>query len=589
MHNYNVDLPSHAVNRGLLRLIDTDWRETYHFGQTTKMSDTYEFIVNQSRDFITLIDREYRYAFVNDAYAKTLGKRRDEILDKKVWELWGEDRFENSIREKIDRCLSGEEVHYVEDFRFGSHSRSMHVSFYPYGDRADEVSHVLVFSHDITRLSEIEGKLADYEYRDPLTGLYNRRSLQELLSKELDRAKRSKDEGLRGVVFVSLKNFKEINRSLGHEIGDLLLEHSANRLKETVRSSDMLFRFDGANLVILLTRIARETDLALVAQKLFDAVAVPYTYHGEVIHIYAYLGVSLFPQDGEDAEGLIRCANSASVEAENQGRPFLIYDHELHSAAVQRMTLVSELQRAFEGQQLELHFQPIYNVSGKDPQLVGAEALIRWNHPAQGLLSPGAFIELAEQSGLISLIDKWALYRIVSYLQEWKVEAPFFISMNMSAAEMKDEYLPEIVQGALTEFGPVDPALLKLELTETLGMEDPATAIEQMKRLQERGTEVWIDDFGTGHSSLGYLKQLPSRVLKLDRFFVSDIEENEEERTYLASVLQTVRSRGKETVMEGVTTQGQLEILKELGCTLMQGYYFARPMPAAELAKLLTS
>lgn len=551
------------------------------------MKETYEFIVNQSRDFITLIDREYRYVFVNDAYAKTLGKQREEILDKKVWELWGQERFDNSIKEKIDRCLSGEEVHYVEDFHFGSHNKSMHVSFYPYGEQPDEVSHVLVFSHDITRLSEVEGKLADYEYRDPLTGLYNRRSLEELLSKELDRARRSEGENLRGVVFVSLKNFKEINRGFGHHIGDLLLEHSANRLKETLRSSDMLFRFDGTNLVILLTRIARDTDLAMVAQKLFDAVAVPYTYRGEVLHIYAYLGLSLFPQDAEDAEGLIRCANSASVEAENQGRPFLIYDHDLHAMAVRRMTLVSELQRAFEGNQLELHFQPIYDVSEEEPQLVGAEALIRWNHPEQGRLSPGAFIELAEQSGLVSLIDKWALYRIVSYLQEWKVEPPFFVSMNISAAEMKDEYLPEIIQGALTEFGPVDPALLKLELTETLGMEDPASSIEQMKRLQEAGTEVWIDDFGTGHSSLGYLKQLPSRVLKLDRFFVTDIEENEQERAYLASVLQTVRSRGKEVVMEGVTTSGQIEILKELGCTLMQGYYFARPMPATELGTLI--
>lgn len=553
-----------------------------------EMRDTYEFIVNQSRDFITLIDREYRYVFVNDAYANTLGRTRQEILDKKVWEIWGEDRFEQSIRGKIDRCLRGEEVHYVEDFRFGAHNRSMHVSFYPYGERPGEVSHVLVFSHDITRLSEIESKLADYEYRDPLTGLYNRRSLEELLAKELEQAKRSREEGLRAVVFVSLRNFKEINRGYGHHIGDLLLEHSANRLKETLRSSDMLFRFDGTNLVVLLTRISRETDVAMVAQKLFDAVAVPYTYHGDVIHVSAYLGVSVFPQDGEDAEALLRRSNSASVEAESQGRPFLIYDTELHASAVRRMTLVSELQRAFEGEQLELHFQPIYRVAPGEQELIGAEALIRWNHPEQGLLAPPAFIEIAEQSGLVSLIDKWALYRIVEYLRDWRIVSPFFISMNISADEMADEYLLEIVKAALTEFGTVDPATLKLELTESMGMEDPASCIEQMKALQDEGVEVWIDDFGTGHSSLGYLKQLPSRVLKLDRFFVTDIDRNEEERGYLDSVLSTVRARGKEVIMEGVSSAEQVSALIEMGCTLMQGYHFARPMPAEELRALIT-
>jgi diguanylate cyclase (GGDEF)-like protein/PAS domain S-box-containing protein len=551
------------------------------------MTDTYEFIVNQSRDFITLIDREYRYVFVNDAYANTLGKRREEILDKKVWEIWGEGRFEGSIREKIDRCLRGEEVHYVEDFRFGAHNRSMHVSFYPYGERPGEVTHVLVFSHDITRLSEIENRLAEYEYRDPLTGLYNRRSLEELLAKELEQAKRSREEGLRGVVFVALKNFKEINRAYGHHIGDLLLEHSANRLKETLRSSDMLFRFDGTNLVVLLTRISRETDVALVAQKLFDAVAVPYTYRGDVIQVSAYLGVSVFPKDAEDPEGLLRCANSGSVEAENQGRPFLIYDTDLHASAVRRMTLVSELQRAFEGDQLELHFQPIYRVTSEKQEIVGAEALIRWKHPEHGLLSPAAFIDLAEQSGLVSLIDKWALYRIIGYLREWELAPPFFVSMNISADEMSDEYLTDIVKAALREQGPIDPALLKLELTESMGMEDPAWSIEQMEALQAEGVEVWIDDFGTGHSSLGYLKQLPSRVLKLDRFFVADIEKNEEERGYLESVLQTVRARGKEVIMEGVSSPEQVMILLELGCTLMQGYHFARPMPADELRPLL--
>ena len=553
------------------------------------MSDTYEFIVNQSRDFITLIDSSYRYVFVNDAYAKTIGRRREDVVDKSVREIWGDEAFDDRIKEKLDRCLSGEEVHYVDNFHFGDESKSMHVSFYPYGDSSEHITHVLVFSHDITHLSNVETRLAEYEYRDPLTGLYNRRSLEELLAKELDQARRSKGESLRALVFISLRNFKQINRSYGHRIGDLLLEHSANRLRETMRSSDMIFRFDGTNLVVVLTQIARETDLGMVAQKLFDSVALPYTYRDEVIHIFAYLGLSVFPQDGDDVTTLIQCANSASVEAENQGRPFLIYDDELHTSAVRRMTLVSELQRAFEGDQLELYFQPIYRVlPGMAPEIIGAEALIRWQHPREGLLSPAAFIELAEQSGLVSLIDKWALYRVVGYLRQWETEPPFFISMNISAEEMSDDYLVDLVEAALVEYGSLPAALLKLELTESLGMQDPERAVAQIKNLEAIGVEVWIDDFGTGHSSLGYLKQLPSKLFKLDRFFVADIESSEGERNYLESVLSTVRSRGKEVIMEGVDSEGQIALLLEMGCELMQGYYFSRPMPADELFALIT-
>ncbi|MFP4330106.1 MAG: putative bifunctional diguanylate cyclase/phosphodiesterase [Spirochaetaceae bacterium] len=551
------------------------------------MPDTFEFIVNQSRDFITLIDRHYRYVFVNEAYARTVGLPRKEIVDRTVPEIWGEDRFEETIKAQIDRCLSGEEVHYVENFRFGTQKKSMHVSFYPYGEEAGEVTHVLVFSHDITRLAEVENRLQDFEYRDALTGLYNRRSLEELLATELQRARRSTSDRLRGVVFLSLKNFKEINRAYGHHIGDLLLEHSANRLRDVVRSSDLLFRFDGANLVVLLTQISRETDVAMVAQKLFDAVAVPYDFRGEVIHVYAYLGVSIYPQDGEDVTTLIQRANSASVEAEVQGKPFVIYNAELHSSAVRRMTMVSELQRAFEEGQLELYFQPIMRVRPQGAQMVGAEALIRWNHPSQGRLNPAAFIELAEQSGLVALIDKWALYRIIHYLREWGTQPPFFISMNISAEEMADEFLLEVVQAALKEEEGVDPSMLKLELTESMSMRNPDTAIRQMELLQEAGIDVWIDDFGTGHSSLGYLKQLPSKVLKLDRFFVADIEHNSGEREYLESVLRTVTSRGKEAIMEGVTTAEQVNLLLEMGCSLMQGYYFSLPMPARELRELL--
>ncbi|MCK4515162.1 MAG: EAL domain-containing protein, partial [Spirochaetaceae bacterium] len=258
-----------------------------------------------------------------------------------------------------------------------------------------------------------------------------------------------------------------------------------------------------------------------------------------------------------------------------------------HRQAVSRMTIRSELQHAFTADQFELHYQPIFQLGPGDPKPVGVEALIRWNLPQRGLVEPDDFLDIAEESRLIEAIDKWALFRLCTQLSEWDEFPELFATLNMSASEFSDEYLPEIVRAALAEHPGLDPSRLRLELTERRCMDDPPAAIARMQELLEMGIEIWIDDFGTGQSSLTYLKQLPAVAIKIDRSFLEGIESDESERVYLAGIVESVRARGKRIIVEGVTNDEQLRIVTDLGCDYAQGFHFARPMGAGLFADYL--
>ena len=548
------------------------------------MQNRYEYIVNLSHDFITLIDRDYRYELVNDSYCKTLGRGREEILHHSVASVWGGEKFDTTIKPNLDRCFSGEEIHYVDSFKFGAERRHMHVSFYPYSEDGNSITHALVFSHDMTRLGETESHPGEYESRDPLTGLLNRRSLDVILRTEVEHARRTSSHDMRAVLFVSLKNFKRVNQTHGHNIGDLLLENCVGRIKGCIRSSDYLCRFEGANLVVLLTRIAYNTDAGIVAQKLLDTVTAPYRVRSVDITIDCRVGISVFPDDTDDPDRLIQCANSASVEAEELGQGFLYYDRGLHERTVTRMQLHTELLRSFEEHQLELYYQPIMQQRDGSLQIAGAEALIRWRHPERGVIGPPDFIDLAEETGVLRAIDKWALYKVSEKLNRWP---DIFITMNVSAGEFVDEDLIEVVQAALRHAGGADPRRLKLEITERRCMENLAAAIGVINRLREMGVEVWIDDFGIGNSSLAYLKNLPVETIKIDREFADGLADSVEDQRFLRGIVEGIRARGKQVIIEGIVDQRQVAVLTEMQCTLMQGFHFGKPMPADELEALL--
>jgi len=544
----------------------------------------FEYMINRSHDFVTLINADYVYEFANVPYCEAIEKDQEAVVGLTVAEVWGNERFSNKLRPHIDRCLAGETVEYIDSFRYGTFEKHMHVTYYPYGEDGGP-THALVYSHDITRLTEIETKLTHYEYLDPLTGLFNRRSLNVILEKEIYRARRSRHDETHALIHVSLEGFAEVHQSFGAELADILLENTGLRVRQAVRESDFVFRFEGTELTVLLTNIGHAEDAAIVATKLHDAITLPYKYQGMELTISARIGIAIFPTDGAESAELIRNANSAVLEAKRQGVVYCLYDQGVHEAAIARVTLKTELVNAFEQHQFVLHYQPFVNEHGHP---VGAEALIRWNHPTRGLLYPGAFIGLAEETRLISAIDKWALYEVCRQLSEWSEMRDFYISINISARDLLDEYLVDAVSLALQRAPGVPPNRLKLELTERISMDDPERSIRTIRAIMDLGVDVWIDDFGTGQSSLAYLKQLPASVLKIDKVFIDQIANDEEDLVYLESIIRAIRSRGKSVVIEGVTDEDQVRRLRAIGCDLMQGYYFSEPVSAPTLLGLLT-
>jgi diguanylate cyclase (GGDEF)-like protein/PAS domain S-box-containing protein len=564
--------------------------------------DPYEYIVNISRDFITLINRDYVYEIVNDSYCREMGLPKEEVLNRRVSAVWGQEKFEASIRKHLDDCFEGREIHYLDSFKFGSFVKYMHVSFYPFR-RDGRITHALVFSHDITQLGEIESRLSNYEYRDPVTGLFNRRSLNIILEKEIEKAKRSRSEKLRALLFIALENMAKVNQVYGHEIGDLLLENTGLRIRRALRGSDFIFRFEGNQLTAILTNISRSSDAGKVARKIHNAVAVPYDFKGTEILLACSIGIAVYPEDGQERNLLIQRAASALEEAKRQGSGFQLFNAELHREAQERLELESDLAKAFDEKQLQQHFQPVVDVQGR---IRGAEALIRWQHPRRGAVPPLGFLPLAEETGLIQAIDRWTLFTACQQLAAWEsgegrepgegrqpagqpagLPEGFYLSVNLSVRSFNDPQLLELLGTAMDKAGLSDPRRLKLEITETRCMENPEATIRRIGELKDKGFETQIDDFGSGYSSLGYLKRLPVETFKVDRMFVEALEESQEERDYLGRIIDTIRSRRKLVVVEGVGTAELFAHLKQMHCDLLQGFYFSRPLPAAAFHKLL--
>jgi len=543
---------------------------------TSNPATVYESIINSSKDFITLINRDYVYELVNESYCSTIGREKRDILNRHVSEVWGAERFDQFIRPRLDDCFAGKEVHYVEHFSFGEEKRYMHVSYYPY-QKLDGVSHVIVFSHDISKIKEIEGKLTHFEYRDPVTGLFNRRSLDIILEMEIEKAKRSESEKERALLLIGLKNVVKIKEVFGLAKSDILLENTGLRINNLLRKADYAFRLEGDELVVLLTGIKRDTDAAKVAEKILGAITIPYRHNGKQIAIEAHAGITIYPGDGEDPGDLMCNALTALNTATKEGKSILLYNRDIQKKAMERLYLESEIQKAFEEQQFTLHYQPICDGEGT---LLGAEALIRWVHPVRGNIPPNDFIPILEELGKIHIIGKWALFHLCEQLRRWKERYQIYISLNISVQEFLDDSFLDTLKGALEKCGGAGSCPLKIEVTESEGMKDPERSIRVMEEINKLGLGLYIDDFGTGHSSLSYLNIIPAEVLKLDKIFIDLLEDDPKQQKFVEGIINMVRSMEKEILCEGVESVGQVELLRSMGCRRFQGYYFSKPLPA---------
>ena len=449
----------------------------------------------------------------------------------------------------------------------------------------DKLTHYVSVFSDISHIKESEEKLHHLAHHDSLTGLPNRMLLLARLEHSLEHAGR---EGCNvAVMFLDLDHFKKVNDSLGHPVGDKLLQMVASRLLGSVRKDDTVARLGGDELTVILGSLDGANYAATAAKNILERLAKPYHLEGQDVFVSASIGISVYPQDGKDTTSLLKNADTAMYMAKNEGRQrYRFYSREMTDTAHEALTLESQLHRALEREELFLHYQP--QISLRDGRIVGVEALLRWQHPEIGLVSPDKFIPLAEQNGLIGPIGKWVLHTACSQAKAWQNQdlPRVRMSVNLSGRQLAQPDIVDEVREALEATG-LAPACLELELTESSVMTQAGQAAGTLDALRALGTTIAIDDFGTGYSSLAYLKRFPVDRLKIDRSFVRDIPQDTNDVALAKAIIVLAQSLNLEVVAEGVETKAQRELLKALGCQEMQGFLFSAPRKASDMADLL--
>ena len=419
-------------------------------------------------------------------------------------------------------------------------------------------------------------------HHDALTDLPNRILLQDRLGQAIEAARRQ--ERPLAVMFLDLDRFKYINDSLGHAVGDQLLQSVARRLKDGLRHSDTISRQGGDEFVVLLPNIERAEDAALSADKILAALTLPHHIGEHELHIGVSIGISIYPGDGQDTETLLKNADTAMYHAKENGRnTYEFFEQEMHARSVRRQSIEAGLRRALERQEFVLHYQPVVHLlSGAT---VGVEALIRWRHPERGLLLPDEFVPIAEECGLILPIGRWVLREACNQAQAW-IRAgfpPITVAINTSAFEFRGKDFIENIRAILAETA-LAPHLLELEMTETVLMSDAASSNSVLHALVDMGIKLAIDDFGTGYSSLSYLRQYPVDALKIDQSFVGQMIGSADNASIVSAIIGLSTNLKKRTVAEGIETAEQVALLLTLHCDEGQGYYFSHPLAADEFA-----
>ncbi len=448
-----------------------------------------------------------------------------------------------------------------------------------------EIANYIAGFSDISERKQAEQKIEHLAHHDSLTNLPNRFCLSERLSQALQQAKRAGHH--LAVLFLDLDRFKNVNDSLGHDVGDKLLIEVASRLKDSVRSSDIVGRIGGDEFVVVLPEIQSGIASVHFAEKIRQTLSEPYLINGHELHNSPSIGVSIFPHDGDTVEELMKNADTAMYHAKSLGRNnYQFFKKEMHSNAHERLVLENDLRLAIERNEFILYYQP--QVEATSGMVVGVEALVRWQHPGRGLIMPDAFIPIAEDSGLIIQMGTMILEIACRQLAAWLAEglSPLRMAVNLSAKQFRQSTLPDTVADIIARTG-IDARLLELEITETAAMGHPEETIRQLKCLNEMEVQLAIDDFGTGYSSLGNLRLFPVSRLKIDRSFVSNIETNADDAAIAAATISLAHTLGKEVIAEGVETEAHSAFLIHQKCDYMQGYLFSRPLAADKAAEFI--
>lgn len=542
-------------------------------------------------DAVACTDISGNVTFLNLVAEKMTGWPRQEALNRPMAEVFRildattRETIPNPMEMAVGQNLT---VHLPPNcilIRRDAFETPIEDSVAPIHDRVGKVTGAVIVFRDVSAAREMALQMAHSAEHDFLTGLPNRMLLNDRVGRAISLAPRHGKKV--AVLFLDLDGFKHINDSLGHPIGDKLLQSIGKRLVGCVRGSDTVSRQGGDEFVVLLSEVAEAEDPAITARRILQAVAEAHPIDGHDLHVTTSIGVSVFPDDGKDAETLIKNADTAMYQAKENGRQsYQFFKPAMNVRAVERQSIEESLRRALERQEFALHYQPKINL--KTGEITGAEALLRWMHPARGTVPPGQFIPVAEDCGLILPIGNWVLHEACYQARAW-VDAGLplaTMAVNISAMEFRDENFLEGVFAALEETG-LDARYLELELTESVLMKHAESTQSILKALRAKGIQLAVDDFGTGYSSLSYLRKFPIDALKIDQSFVRQITTAPDETTIVTAIISMGRSLKLRVVAEGVETMEELAFLQGHHCDEAQGYYFSRPVLAEKFAALL--
>src|ERR1051325_506957 len=540
--------------------------------------------ITASMDGIGILDAELDFTYVNDALAKLYGYASAQSLVgtslAELYEASENDRFRNWILPIV--LERGRWRGETAGLRRDNSTFPQEISM-----TALDGGGIVIVVRDISERTYAEEQIKHLAYHDALTGLPNRLLFKDRLTVALSHAQR--DGSRLAVLFLDLDRFKVINDSLGHNIGDQLLQAVAARVQSCVRESDTVARLGGDEFTLLLPNLNRSEDAAPVAQKLLEAVRYPFHIEGREFFITTSIGVSLYPEDGLDAETLIKNADTAMYQAKEQGRDnYQLFNAFINARALQRIALEHGLRRALVNDELAVHYQPIFDF--RSGRITGMEALLRWNHPEMGSIPPGMFIPLAEANGVMVPIGMWAMRAACMQARQWHLAGfkNLSLAVNLSVCQLQQPDLVQRVREILEETQ-IQARMLELEITESSAMQSPETSVRTLYELKKLGVRISLDDFGTGHSSLSYLKRFPIDTLKIDQSFVRDITTDPDTASIVSAIIAMARSLRLKVIAEGVEFSEQANFLRRYNCDQMQGYLIKPPVPAQEFLDLMTT
>jgi diguanylate cyclase (GGDEF)-like protein/PAS domain S-box-containing protein len=527
--------------------------------------------------------RTHTYALVNRAACILLGYASDKMVDRTAQELFSKEQADQFVTRDMEAIrMRGVPMAYESTVTSpGNGKRVLNTTKLTIADANGEPEYLLTFSEDITERRKAESNIAHMAHHDALTGLANRVLLRERLETALLSVHRG---GSLAVLYLDLDHFKSINDTLGHSIGDEFLKVIATRLSACVRGSDTVARLGGDEFVILLTGLQEPAEAETLATRVREAIAAPIDLNGHQIVADVSIGISIAPNDATTSEQLLVNADMALYGAKSSGRgTYRFFEPEMDARVKARRALELDLRRALTAGEFELYYQPLVNIERNE--IVGCEALLRWHHPERGLIPPGEFIPVAEETGLIASIGEWVLKAACTEAAMWPDHIK--VAVNVSPTQFKSRGLALTVVNALEQSG-LSPRRLELEITEAVLMQNNDATLATLRHLHDLGVRIAMDDFGTGYSSLGYLRRFPFHKIKIDRTFVNDLSENADSVAIVRAIASLAAELKITTTAEGVETPEQLAKVRELGCTEMQGYLFSRPITARKLSRFFT-